>query len=134
MADNEILVKRIDAEDLKPTAVIATAFGCPFEGKVPMERTLELAEQFAAAGCREIGFGDTTGMAHPAYVFDIFSAAIERLPGVEITAHFHNTRGQGSPTPMPRCRPAARVSSPASASSAGARFRPDQPATSPPRT
>lgn len=95
MTDNEILAKRIDAEDLKPTAVIATAFGCPFEGKVPMERTLELAEQFAAAGCREIGFGDTTGMAHPAYVFDIFSAAIERLPGVEITAHFHNTRGQG---------------------------------------
>ncbi|HEY2450376.1 MAG TPA: hydroxymethylglutaryl-CoA lyase, partial [Mycobacterium sp.] len=47
------------------------------------------------AGCAEIGFGDTTGMAHPAYVFDIFSAAIERLPGIDITAHFHNTRGQG---------------------------------------
>jgi hydroxymethylglutaryl-CoA lyase len=95
MADNAIVAKRIDAEDLRPTAVIATAFGCPFEGKVPMQRTLELAEQFAAAGCQEIGFGDTTGMAHPAYVFDIFSAAIERLPGIEITAHFHNTRGQG---------------------------------------
>jgi hydroxymethylglutaryl-CoA lyase len=95
MSDNQIVAKRIDAEDLRPTAVIATAFGCPFEGKVPMERTLDLAEQFAAAGCAEIGFGDTTGMAHPAYVFDIFSAAIERLPGIEITAHFHNTRGQG---------------------------------------
>ncbi|MBB3605989.1 hydroxymethylglutaryl-CoA lyase [Mycolicibacterium sp. BK556] len=95
MSENQIVAKRIDAEDLRPTAVIATAFGCPFEGNVPMERTLELAEQFAAAGCAEIGFGDTTGMAHPAYVFDIFSAAIERLPGVEITAHFHNTRGQG---------------------------------------
>jgi hydroxymethylglutaryl-CoA lyase len=95
MAANEIIAKRIDAEELRPTAVIATAFGCPFEGRVPMERTLELAEQFAAAGCVEIGFGDTTGMAHPAYVFDIFAAAIERLPGVEITAHFHNTRGQG---------------------------------------
>lgn len=95
MADNGIVAKRIDAEGLRPTAVIATAFGCPFEGRVPMERTLELAEQFAAAGCQEIGFGDTTGMAHPAYVFDIFSAAIERLPGIEITAHFHNTRGQG---------------------------------------
>ncbi|MDT5312288.1 MAG: hydroxymethylglutaryl-CoA lyase [Mycobacterium sp.] len=95
MSANEIVAKRIDAEDLRPTAVIATAFGCPFEGRVPMERTLEIAEQFAAAGCAEIGFGDTTGMAHPAYVFDIFSAALERLPGVEITAHFHNTRGQG---------------------------------------
>jgi hydroxymethylglutaryl-CoA lyase len=95
MTDNEIVAKRIDAEGLRPTAVVATAFGCPFEGKVPMQRTLEIAEQFAAAGCAEIGFGDTTGMAHPAYVFDIFSAAIERLPGIEITAHFHNTRGQG---------------------------------------
>jgi hydroxymethylglutaryl-CoA lyase len=95
MTANEIVAKRIDAEDLRPTAVIATAFGCPFEGRVPMERTLEIAEQFAAAGCVEIGFGDTTGMAHPAYVFDIFAAAIERLPGIEITAHFHNTRGQG---------------------------------------
>jgi hydroxymethylglutaryl-CoA lyase len=95
MSDNDIVAKRIDAEDLRPTAVIATAFGCPFEGRVPMQRTLEIAERFAAAGCQEIGFGDTTGMAHPAYVFDIFSAALERLPGVEITAHFHNTRGQG---------------------------------------
>lgn len=95
MAENEILAKRIDAEDLRPTAVIATAFGCPFEGKVPMDRTLDIAERFAAAGCAEIGFGDTTGMAHPAYVFDIFSAALERLPGIEVTAHFHNTRGQG---------------------------------------
>jgi hydroxymethylglutaryl-CoA lyase len=95
MTDNEIVAKRIDAEGLRPTAVVATAFGCPFEGKVAMQRTLEIAEQFAAAGCTEIGFGDTTGMAHPAYVFDIFSAAIERLPGIEITAHFHNTRGQG---------------------------------------
>jgi hydroxymethylglutaryl-CoA lyase len=95
MSANEIVAKRIDAEGLRPTAVIATAFGCPFEGNVPMERTLEIAEQFAAAGAVEIGFGDTTGMAHPAYVFDIFAAAIERLPEVEITAHFHNTRGQG---------------------------------------
>jgi hydroxymethylglutaryl-CoA lyase len=95
MSDNAIVAKRVDAEELRPTAVIATAFGCPFEGRVPMETTLQIAEQFAAAGCAEIGFGDTTGMAHPAYVFDIFSAARQRLPEVEITAHFHNTRGQG---------------------------------------
>ncbi|MEA2171971.1 MAG: hydroxymethylglutaryl-CoA lyase, partial [Solirubrobacteraceae bacterium] len=40
-------------------------------------------------------FGDTTGMANPAYVSRFFRAAAERLPGVELTAHFHNTRGQG---------------------------------------
>jgi hydroxymethylglutaryl-CoA lyase len=95
MADNEIIAKRIVAEDLRCAAVIATSYGCPFEGKVPMNRVLDIAEQFAAAGACEVGFGDTTGMANPAYVGEFFAAAIERLPGVEVTAHFHNTRGQG---------------------------------------
>jgi hydroxymethylglutaryl-CoA lyase len=60
-----------------------------------MDRVLDLAEQFAESGSTEIGFGDTTGMCNPAYAADFFAAAIERLPGVEVTAHFHNTRGQG---------------------------------------
>jgi hydroxymethylglutaryl-CoA lyase len=95
MADNEIIAKRIVAEDLRCAAVIATSYGCPFEGEVPMNRVLDIAEQFAAAGAAEVGFGDTTGMANPAYVEEFFATAIERLPGVEVTAHFHNTRGQG---------------------------------------
>ena len=48
-----------------------------------------------SAGCEEIAFGDTTGMANPAQVRDFFPAARERLPEPELTAHFHNTRGQG---------------------------------------
>ena len=95
MADVAVMGKRILAEDLTYCAVIATSFGCPFEGAVPMERVLDLAEQFAETGASEIGFGDTTGMCNPAYASRFFAAAIERLPGVEVTAHFHNTRGQG---------------------------------------
>jgi hydroxymethylglutaryl-CoA lyase len=95
MADVQVMGKRIRAADLKLTAVIATAFGCPYEGRVPVARVLDLAGQFAAAGATEIGFGDTTGMANPAQVAEFFGAALERLPGVELTAHFHNTRGQG---------------------------------------
>ncbi|MCW2715696.1 MAG: hydroxymethylglutaryl-CoA lyase [Frankiales bacterium] len=95
MDDVAVMGKRVVAEDLTFCAVIATAFGCPFEGHIPIDRVLDLAEQFAAAGATEIGFGDTTGMANPAYVSRFFSAAVERLPGVELTAHFHNTRGQG---------------------------------------
>lgn len=95
MADNAVIAKRIVSEGLHCAAVIATSYGCPYEGRVPMTRVLDLAEQFAAAGATEIGFGDTTGMANPAYVGEFFTAAIERLPGVEVTAHFHNTRGQG---------------------------------------
>lgn len=95
MADVAVMGKRIVAEDLTFCAVVATAFGCPFEGEVPMERVFELAEQFVEAGATEIGFGDTTGMCNPAYAARFFAAAVERLPGIEVTAHFHNTRGQG---------------------------------------
>lgn len=95
MADNDVMAKRITSEGLRCAAVIATSYGCPYEGKVEMDRVLSLAERFAEAGAVEVGFGDTTGMANPDYVSEFFSAALERLPGVEVTAHFHNTRGQG---------------------------------------
>jgi hydroxymethylglutaryl-CoA lyase len=80
---------------LRREGVIATSFGCPYEGEVPVDRVLELAERLLAAGCEEVGFGDTTGMANPRQVHEFFAAARERLGGVELTAHFHNTRGQG---------------------------------------
>jgi len=83
------------AAGLRREGVIATSFGCPYEGRVPPERVFELAERLAAAGCDEVGFGDTTGMANPRQVHEFFAAARERLTGVELTAHFHNTRGQG---------------------------------------
>jgi hydroxymethylglutaryl-CoA lyase len=75
--------------------VISTSFGCPYEGEVPPERVFEIAERLAEAGCEEIAFGDTTGMANPRQVGEFFRAAQARLSGVELTAHFHNTRGQG---------------------------------------
>jgi hydroxymethylglutaryl-CoA lyase len=80
---------------LRREGVISTSFGCPYEGEVPAERVFAIAERLAAAGCEEVGFGDTTGMANPRQVGEFFAAAGERLAGVELTAHFHNTRGQG---------------------------------------
>lgn len=80
---------------LRREGVIATSFGCPYEGEVPAERVFEIAERLIAAGCQEVGFGDTTGMANPRQVREFFAAARERFTGVELTAHFHNTRGQG---------------------------------------
>ncbi|MBM6545431.1 hydroxymethylglutaryl-CoA lyase [Janibacter sp. YIM B02568] len=95
MADNAEMARRIKEAGLYCSAVIATSFGCPYEGEVPLERVLALADQFKAMGVDEIGFGDTTGMCNPAYASTFFTAAMERLDGVEVTAHFHNTRGQG---------------------------------------
>jgi hydroxymethylglutaryl-CoA lyase len=85
----------IAEEGLRPVASISTSFGCPYEGHVAPERVLELAEQLADAGAREVSFGDTTGMANPRQVGEFFTRALERLPGVELNGHFHNTRGQG---------------------------------------
>lgn len=79
---------------LRCEGVISTSFGCPYEGDVPVERVFEIAQRLAAAGAVEVGFGDTTGMANPLQVGEFFRRAHEELPGVEHTAHFHDTRGQ----------------------------------------
>jgi hydroxymethylglutaryl-CoA lyase len=91
----ERVVARATAEGLRAEGVISVSFGCPYEGHVPQSRVFAIAERLAAAGCEEVAFGDTTGMANPVQVREFFAAARERLPGVELTAHFHNTRGQG---------------------------------------
>lgn len=95
MAANATMLPRILAEDLLCAGIIATSFGCPYEGEVKLDDVLDLAAEFVEGGVHEIVFGDTTGMANPWQVEEFFARASERLPGVELTAHFHNTRGQG---------------------------------------
>jgi hydroxymethylglutaryl-CoA lyase len=95
LAGLEPTLREAGEAGLRREGVIATSFGCPYEGKVEPERVFEIAAALAAAGCEEIGFGDTTGMANPRQVHAFFAAARERLAGLELTAHFHNTRGQG---------------------------------------
>jgi hydroxymethylglutaryl-CoA lyase len=95
LAGLERTIAAARAEGLRCEGVISVSFGCPYEGEVPPERVFGLAERLAAAGCEEVAFGDTTGMANPRQVREFFAAARERLGAVELTAHFHNTRGQG---------------------------------------
>ena len=95
----ERVIGRAVAEGLRAEGVISVSFGCPYEGHVPPERVFAIARRLIAAGASEIGFGDTTGMANPIQVREFFGAARQELgsdhPDVELTAHFHNTRGQG---------------------------------------
>jgi hydroxymethylglutaryl-CoA lyase len=94
----ERVLPRAREAGLRCEGVISVAFGCPYEGAVPPERVFEIAHRLAAAGAQEIGFGDTTGMANPRQVNAFFAAAREQLGAqdhIELTAHFHNTRGQG---------------------------------------
>jgi hydroxymethylglutaryl-CoA lyase len=92
----EAVLGRARAEGLRCEGVISVAFGCPYEGHVPPARVFEIARRLAGAGAQEVGFGDTTGMANPRQVREFFrEARAELADEVELTAHFHNTRGQG---------------------------------------
>jgi hydroxymethylglutaryl-CoA lyase len=92
----ERVLPRAREAGLRCEGVISVAFGDPYEGHVPPERVFDIAQRLVAAGATEIGFGDTTGMANPRQVREFFPAARAALgDDVELTAHFHNTRGQG---------------------------------------
>src|ERR1700727_3111810 len=91
----ERVLARAREHGLRCEAMISVAFGCPYEGIVDPEAVFAIGRRLAAAGADEVGFGDTTGMANPAQVRAFFERAFERMPDVELTAHFHNTRGQG---------------------------------------
>jgi hydroxymethylglutaryl-CoA lyase len=95
LADLEGTIAAAQEAGIRCEGVISTSFGCPYEGEVPQDRVFEIAERLRGFGCAEIAFGDTTGMANPRQVGEFFAAARERLDDVELTAHFHNTRGQG---------------------------------------
>jgi hydroxymethylglutaryl-CoA lyase len=92
----ERVIARARGLNLRAEGVISVSFGCPYEGHVPPERVFAIARRLAQAGAAEIAFGDTTGMANPRQVREFFALAREALGGeLELTAHFHNTRGQG---------------------------------------
>jgi hydroxymethylglutaryl-CoA lyase len=75
--------------------VVATAWGCPYEGDVPVARVLQVAGRAVADGADAISFGDTTGMATPRRVWDLVGSFRSRYPDLPLNLHFHNTRGTG---------------------------------------
>jgi hydroxymethylglutaryl-CoA lyase len=74
---------------------IATAFGCPFEGDVPVEQVVRIAKKFRELGMVGVNLGDTTGMATPPLVVERCRHLGAEVPELPITLHFHNTRGLG---------------------------------------
>jgi hydroxymethylglutaryl-CoA lyase len=95
LAGLEVVLGRAREAGLRCEGVISTSFGCPYEGRVAPERVVEIARRLYAAGAQEIGFGDTTGMANPRQVGELFALWRDELGEAQLTAHFHNTRGQG---------------------------------------
>jgi hydroxymethylglutaryl-CoA lyase len=73
--------------------IVATSFGCPFEGDVPPERVASIVDRVRADGADRLAFGDTTGMATPRRVREVLSAVRDRDADVPVLLHFHDTRG-----------------------------------------
>lgn len=74
---------------------LSACFGCPMEGVVPQEEVMAWASRFAELGVRGLTICDTTGMAYPAQVSRLCEVLQSRFPGLQLTLHFHNTRGMG---------------------------------------
>ena len=74
---------------------IATAFGCPFEGNISANKLADISKEYKLMGFKGVTLGDTTGMATPLVVIDAIHAIRDKVPDLEITLHFHNTRGVG---------------------------------------
>jgi hydroxymethylglutaryl-CoA lyase len=75
--------------------IVSTAWGCPYEGDVPVERTVAVAGRAVADGADSSSFGDTTGMATPSRVRALAGAFRDAFPEQSLNLHFHNTRGTG---------------------------------------
>ena len=74
---------------------LSTCFGCPMEGDVPQDAVLHWVGRFAELGVTGLTPCDTTGMANPAQVRALCAAILAAHPGMDLTLHFHNTRGMG---------------------------------------
>ncbi len=83
------------AAGVRANVMISSAFGCPYEGEIPVARILELVDQVMEGEPVELGLADSIGVAVPNQVSDLLGAVMARAPGVPIRCHFHNTRNTG---------------------------------------
>jgi hydroxymethylglutaryl-CoA lyase len=72
---------------------ISVAFGCPYEGKVPLERLAFIISRYQTLGIKEVSLADSTGMGNPKQVHHIVSELIKGFPEMTFSMHLHNTRG-----------------------------------------
>ena len=80
---------------VRSQVTVSAAFGCPFEGEVPVERVVEVARRVAEARPFEIALADTIGVGVPTQVSELVARVREAVPGITLRCHFHNTRNTG---------------------------------------
>lgn len=81
------------SKNMEVSGAISTAFGCPFEGVVPLSQAQSLVQCFQEIGVTEVSMSDTSGLATPRQVFDYMTQLRAKFPAMRWTLHLHNTRG-----------------------------------------
>lgn len=89
------IIEKAFSDGVRVQAIVATAFGCPFEGEVPGDRVLFVAGELVQKGVKDISLADTIGSGNPKQVYHLFSNASKEFPQVSFAAHFHDTRALG---------------------------------------
>lgn len=87
--------KRARENGLRANVMISSAFGCPYEGEVKVERVVELAKQVVDADPAELGIADSIGVAVPDQVTELLGRVKDVIGDIPLRCHFHNTRNTG---------------------------------------
>ncbi|MGA2465716.1 MAG: hydroxymethylglutaryl-CoA lyase [Thermodesulfobacteriota bacterium] len=87
------IAERALANGIRMRGYVVTAFGCPYEGRIPQEKVEFIIDEYKALGVNEIALGDTTGMANPVQVSQMVERIKPRLGKATLALHFHDTRG-----------------------------------------
>ena len=89
------IARRAQENGLRANVMIASAFGCPYEGEVKVSRVVDLVKQVIEAEPAELGLADSIGVAVPNQVTDVLGAVREVIGDLPVRCHFHNTRNTG---------------------------------------
>jgi hydroxymethylglutaryl-CoA lyase len=93
LAGVEEIVEMAEGTDIEVEAGIGTSFYCPYEGRIPMEETLDVVEHVVEAGVDEVTLATTMGLANPVEIEAMFTAVFDRYPDLDVGLHLHDTNG-----------------------------------------
>jgi hydroxymethylglutaryl-CoA lyase len=113
------------ATGLRAQVTVSAAFGCPFEGEVPVEHVVDIARRVAEAQPFELALADTIGVGVPAQVTELVAKVRAALPGMPLRCHFHNTRNTAIANAYAAIEAGVRVFDASVAGAGGCPFAPN---------
>ncbi len=88
------VIEAAQKNSVRVRGYISCVLGCPYQGEVPLENVVNLAEKMLEMGCYEISLGDTIGIGTPLKAKKMVETVAEKVPVSNLALHFHDTRGQ----------------------------------------